>query len=193
MVSSLVPTTLVDTVPSIQKLMSVLAKNLDDDSDTTLYLDLEGNNLSRNGSVAFLTLLINTSSSLDAIYLIDVHTLKSSAFCTPQSDSQVGPPVSRTLKEILESPVIRKVLFDVRNDSDALYSHFGIKLQCVMDLQLMENGSSITSTSVLLKIQVLIWTQSRPGKRERRRVKGFLLRNWVAGLQSSTSAPSTKT
>ena len=31
-----------------------------------------------------------------------------------------------------------KVFFDVRNDSDALYAHFGVRLRGVQDLQLME-------------------------------------------------------
>ena len=35
-------------------------------------------------------------------------------------------------------PSIPKVFFDVRSDSDALYSHFGIKLAGIQDLQLME-------------------------------------------------------
>lgn len=34
--------------------------------------------------------------------------------------------------------VIPKVFFDVRNDSDALYSHFQVRLSCVIDVQLME-------------------------------------------------------
>lgn len=42
-----------------------------------------------------------------------------------------------TLKDILESPRIKNLLWDVRMDSDALYAHFGIKLAGVWDLQLM--------------------------------------------------------
>jgi exonuclease 3'-5' domain-containing protein 1 len=43
-----------------------------------------------------------------------------------------------TLKEVLESNKIPKVFFDVRNDSDALFAHFQISLQCVVVIQLME-------------------------------------------------------
>ncbi|KAL8904837.1 MAG: hypothetical protein Q9207_002997, partial [Kuettlingeria erythrocarpa] len=50
-----------------------------------------------------------------------------------------------TLKSILESESIPKVFFDVRNDADALYAHYGIRLQGVSDLQLMENGSRRSS------------------------------------------------
>jgi exonuclease 3'-5' domain-containing protein 1 len=49
------------------------------------------------------------------------------------------------LKKILESLDIQKVFFDVRNDADALYAHFGIRVHSVMDLQLMENASRPTN------------------------------------------------
>lgn len=44
-----------------------------------------------------------------------------------------------TLKEVLESPLTPKIFFDVRNDADALFAHFGIHLRGTMDLQLLEN------------------------------------------------------
>ena len=46
-----------------------------------------------------------------------------------------------TFKSILESPTIIKVFFDVRNDSDALYSHYGIRLAGIEDVQLQEVAS----------------------------------------------------
>lgn len=46
-----------------------------------------------------------------------------------------------SLKRVLESPTIPKVFFDVRNDSDALHNHFGINLDCIQDVQLMENAT----------------------------------------------------
>lgn len=55
-----------------------------------------------------------------------------------------------TLKFILESKSIAKVFFDVRNDSDALYAHFGIRLQGVWDLQLMESASRQFSKAKLV-------------------------------------------
>lgn len=44
----------------------------------------------------------------------------------------------QTLLGILESSYISKVFFDVRNDLDALFSYFKVKLAGVVDLQLME-------------------------------------------------------
>jgi exonuclease 3'-5' domain-containing protein 1 len=64
-------------------------------------------------------------------YLIDVHVLGTDAFTH-------RTPLGKNLKELLEAPSIPKVSFDVRNDSDALYSHYGISLAGVQDLQLME-------------------------------------------------------
>jgi len=43
-----------------------------------------------------------------------------------------------SLKTILESAAIPKVVFDIRNASDALFSHFQISVNGIQDLQLME-------------------------------------------------------
>ncbi|KIV89994.1 hypothetical protein PV10_07344 [Exophiala mesophila] len=93
-----------------------------------LFVDLEGINLSRHGSISIMQILIPATG---VVYLVDVVTLKAEAFDTA-SDSGL------TLKKVLESETIPKVFFDVRNDSDALFSHFVISLQCVVDIQLLE-------------------------------------------------------
>ncbi|KAL5416306.1 hypothetical protein PMIN06_000443 [Paraphaeosphaeria minitans] len=115
-----------------------------------LYIDIEGINLSRNGTMSIFTLFDRTSK---LVYLIDVHYLGFAAFtthsatCKTFKDSafQVAgadtAPRYVTLKTILECPKIPKVFFDVRNDSDALFSHFGIRLDGVQDLQAMELAS----------------------------------------------------
>ncbi|CZT23201.1 uncharacterized protein RCC_08912 [Ramularia collo-cygni] len=94
----------------------------------SLYVDLEGNNLSRHGTLSLMTILVHSQQKL---YLIDVTTLKDQAFNTSGSNS-------RTLKTVLESQEIIKVFFDIRNDSDALYNLFGIRVAGIEDLQLME-------------------------------------------------------
>ena len=98
-------------------------------SPPSLFIDLEGVSLSRHGTVAILQLLVKPK---DCTYPIDIHSLGSKAFHTPGADGQT------TLKSIFESNAIPKVFFDVRNDSDALYAHFGINLAGVQDIQLME-------------------------------------------------------
>lgn len=97
-------------------------------SPPSLYLDIEGVNLCRHGSVSIVQLLVVPQNRT---YLLDVHTLKDAAFNTPGATGQ-------TLKHILEAEAIPKVFFDVRNDSDALFAHFAISLAGVQDLQLME-------------------------------------------------------
>lgn len=95
----------------------------------SIYLDLEGENLSRHGTLSIIQIYISTSNE---VYLVDVHTLGNAAFVTPGSKSQ------STLKQILESSEIQKAIFDVRHDSDALYSHFGVSVAGIQDIQLME-------------------------------------------------------
>jgi exonuclease 3'-5' domain-containing protein 1 len=97
------------------------------------YLDLEGVNLSRHGTISILQIHI---SPLHQTYLIDTHTLASTAFTTPSATTNL------TLKHILESATTPKVLFDVRHDSVALFALFHIRLAGVTDLQLMELGST---------------------------------------------------
>jgi len=94
----------------------------------SLYFDLEGISLGRRGTVSIMQVLLYPTNQ---IYLIDVHTLGTDAFNTPGT-------AGMTLKEILESESIPKVFFDVRNDSDALFHHYEIKLAGIYDLQLME-------------------------------------------------------
>lgn len=94
----------------------------------SLYIDLEGENLSRHGTLDILQLHVLPS---DRTYLIDIKVLHHNAFSTPGT-------CGFTFKDLLESPDIPKVFFDVRSDSDALYSHFQIKLAGVQYLQLME-------------------------------------------------------
>lgn len=93
----------------------------------SLYIDLEGEDLSRHGNVSILQLHVLPS---DQTHLIDIKVLGRDAFTAAGTGG-------RTLKAVLESEHIPKV-FDVRNDSDALYSHFGIELAGVQDLQLMQ-------------------------------------------------------
>ena len=106
----------------------------------TMYIDLEGVNLCREGSLSILTLLIATGIPTRRVYLIDVHTLGAQAFNTAGANRT-------TLKDILHDEKIPKVFFDVRNDSDALFAHFGVTLQGVEDVQLMESATRKTTAS----------------------------------------------
>ncbi|CAN9093015.1 unnamed protein product [Alternaria alternata] len=110
----------------------------------TMYIDLEGVNLCREGSISILTLLIDTGIPTGRVYLIDVHTLGAQAFNTAGAKRTLK---GTTLKDILQDERIPKVFFDVRNDSDALFAHFGVALQGVEDVQLMESATRKTTAS----------------------------------------------
>ncbi|KAK4544147.1 hypothetical protein LTR36_004645 [Oleoguttula mirabilis] len=105
-------------------------------SRPSLFLDLEGIKLGRYGSISIISLyvLARDAGSPGTVYLVDVHRLGQTAFLTPNSRLT-------SLKTILESRAIPKVIFDVRNDSDALFAHYRISVAGIVDLQLMELAS----------------------------------------------------
>ncbi|KAL2062043.1 hypothetical protein VTL71DRAFT_6309 [Oculimacula yallundae] len=117
---------LIDTSVTVAALVEALSGL--PTSPPSLYLDLEGINISRHGSVSIIQIHVFPQGQT---YLTDVHTLGMDAFSTPGANGQ-------TLKGILESDPIPKVFFDVRNDSDALFSHYEIKVAGIYDIQLME-------------------------------------------------------
>lgn len=105
----------------------------------TLYLDLAGKNVSRNGTLCIITILVH---SMQTTRLIDVQTLGASAFTTPGANG-------KTLKAILEDPHTLKCLWDIRNDADALWAHYQIRLAGVLDVQLLENASRVGDKTYL--------------------------------------------
>jgi exonuclease 3'-5' domain-containing protein 1 len=94
-----------------------------------LFIDLEGNNLSRHGTLSLITILVEPRHT---IHIIDVHVLGKEAFSTESTNG------TTTLKKILQSVSIAKVFFDIRYDSDVLYSLYRISVGGIEDLQLME-------------------------------------------------------
>lgn len=120
---------LVDTTAALSRVIDTLSAA--PVKPPSLYVDLEGENLCRSGTISIIQIYLSTQQHA---YLIDVQTLGAASFSGPGVTGQ-------TLKSILESPHIPQVFFDVRNDSDALFSHFKINLKGVEDLQLMELAS----------------------------------------------------
>lgn len=119
---------LVDTTSGIKTLVDRIT-NLPIDPPS-LYFDLEGVKLCREGSISIFQLLVQPHNH---VYLIDIHILGSDAFTTAGLNAT-------TFQDILQSSNIQKVGFDIRNDSDALFAHFGIALDGIQDVQLMENA-----------------------------------------------------
>ncbi|RAH55920.1 hypothetical protein BO85DRAFT_498327 [Aspergillus piperis CBS 112811] len=118
---------LVDSLSTLHELLENL--RLIPRSSPPLFVDLEGTNLGRSGSISILSLY---AVHKGIIYLVDVYKLGRSAFSNHQ------PGKNTSLRGIMESPSIKKVMFDVRNNSDALLSHYNIHLDGIQDLQLME-------------------------------------------------------
>ena len=116
----------------------------------SLYLDLEGVKLGRRGSISIISLYI---VPIKKIYLIDIHSLGKTAFSTTNRSAT-------SLKTILESPSIPKVFFDIRNDSDALFSHFQISVNGIQDLQLMELATRKGSKDVVAGLAKCIENES---------------------------------
>lgn len=116
---------MIDTLPALRAFLNDIPVATD---PPTLYVDLEGNNLSRHGTLSLVTIMVEPRHTM---HLIDVTTLKKDAFTTADEGSN-------TLQQILESSSITKVFFDVRRDSDALFHLFGVRVAGIQDLQLME-------------------------------------------------------
>lgn len=152
----------IDTIDGLKTtLRHILDARRDFDEDAErdphmplLFVDAEGNNLCRDGTVSLLQIHIPQSGQS---FIIDIFVLQAAAFSTtipclsydlsspsptvpaPFSDNSEEDGIS--LKSILESPAIIKCFFDVRNDADALYNLYAISINCVVDLQILENAT----------------------------------------------------
>ena len=117
---------IIDTLIALVSFLDNLEKQ--PTNPPSLYLDIEGVALSRHGSISIIQLFHLPQNH---VFLIDVFILQEAAFNTPNK-------TGTTLRSILESALVPKVFFDVRNDADALYAHFNISLRGVHDIQLLE-------------------------------------------------------
>ncbi|XP_052776788.1 uncharacterized protein LOC128214387 [Mya arenaria] len=88
--------------------------------DKMLALHCEGDNLSRKGKMQFLTI-----ATREKAYVFDIQKLKML-------------PFENGLREILEDKNVMKLMFDCREDADALFHQFHVKLNGVLDIQLLE-------------------------------------------------------
>jgi len=152
----------VDSATTLRSLLDTLIGLAVD--PPSLYLDLEGVKLGRHGSISIISLYI---APIKKIYLIDIHKLGKTAFSTTNRSGT-------SLKTILESPTIPKIIFDVRNDSDALFSHFQISLDGIQDVQLMELATREGSKDFVAGLAKCIEKESpisAPAKAEWQRAK----------------------
>lgn len=116
-------------VESDERAREVVAALLSHESREVAF-DTEGVNLSRTGEMTVIAL--GLCDPLSIAFVFDLMAIGRGIF--------VG---SSGLKELLESPAIRKVSFDCRTDSEALFHQFGVTLVNVLDLQVYQLGIKI--------------------------------------------------
>ena len=95
------------------------------------------------------------------MHIVDITTLEHDAFLTESADG-------RSLKTILESDIILKVFFDIRNDSDVLFSLYGVHVAGIEDLQLLELASRRSSKRLVHGLAKCIESDSKIGYQEKR-------------------------
>lgn len=117
--------TFVDSEDGVKHMLSCLWNMTTD--GPSIYVDIEGVNLGRHGSVSILQIY---ADDIKQTFLVDIVVLGHRAFSTAQD--------GLSLKDLLQSPTMFKIFFDVRTDSDALFALYGIRLRGIVDLQLME-------------------------------------------------------
>ena len=117
-----------DTVDLVQELVEEIVNR---DKKPLIFVDLERVNLSRDGSIAIMQVLVPPNPT---VYLIDVHVLKGAAFETATADGH-------TWKAILESTSYAKVFFDVRTVNRCV----SLPLTCVPTLPRDQRSSKACS------------------------------------------------
>lgn len=141
---------LVDTVDGLRSLTTRVSA-LSASHSPAIYADVEGRQLGRDGTSCILTLYLRPDN---VVYLVDLTTLGDACFTTTSDQSLM------TLRSILESEVIPKVVFDVRSQSDALYARHGIHLKAIHEVQLMEVACRLASRKHLGSLARCVETSS---------------------------------
>ncbi|KAJ7791727.1 ribonuclease H-like domain-containing protein [Mycena olivaceomarginata] len=155
-------TVFVDNISLLHSCLTALGNT------TSIAVDLEGVALCRSGILCIMQL---KASESDTVWLVDIVTLRASAF-------DVIGTSGKSLRAMLESHSIKKLFFDVRNDSDALFNLFGVALANVYDLQLLEVAVRSSNPGV-----------SRPTESPRRRGGGSLHLSVGVGMRSFKKRP----
>ena len=113
------------------------------DPKALLAVDCEGVSLSRKGELTIVAVATENKA-----YIFDVVKLKQEVF-------------DKGLREILEDKSREKLMFDCRQDSDSLWHQYRVKLNGVLDIQLLEvmkrfggyRGSSRSGYHAAVKIR----------------------------------------
>ncbi|KXT16318.1 hypothetical protein AC579_3748 [Pseudocercospora musae] len=120
--------TLVDTAEQVSELGRLITESAKSQmGEPAFYFDCEGKNLGRNGTVTLLAIYI---PDLIRAFVVDLQELDHIGLATREE--------YETLKTIFESSTILKGVFDCRGDSEALFAHYNLSLDGIVDVQLME-------------------------------------------------------
>ena len=141
----------------------------------SFFIDLQGENLGRHGALHILSLYFHPKH---ATYLVNVTALASLAFSTTNSSKT-------SIKSILESTELIKVVFDVRNQSDVLFNDYQVSINGVQDVQLMELASRKGSKEFLTSFSKCIEQQCSSS--ERTKHKAFDIKNEADTMASERS------
>ncbi|KAF9223117.1 hypothetical protein BS17DRAFT_754936 [Gyrodon lividus] len=113
-----------NNLPSITYATRLLARS------PFLIIDCEGKNI--GGKDGVLSLMCIGTQKAEHIFVFDVLALKT---CNA---------LLRPLVNILANPVVKKIMWDCRNDFLEIWTEYGVKLQGVLDLQLAEIESRVS-------------------------------------------------
>jgi ribonuclease D len=86
--------------------------------ESEIAVDCEGVDLSRTGKLCLVQIGLQNGT----VFIFDITVLGALAFEIRMNDG------IETLKTLLESPRILKIIFDVRNDSEALFHQYNVAL-----------------------------------------------------------------
>ncbi|KAI7344992.1 hypothetical protein KC320_g8552 [Hortaea werneckii] len=162
--------TIVDTEDKVVSMLKVLA-SLESPSDS-IFVDMEGVRLSRHGSISLIQIYVPQCKK---IFILDIQTLGAPAF-------EIPGPGRQTLKDIFEGSETKKYFFDVRNDADAIFALFNIRLAHVVDVQLLELASRRGSKHILRGLaacieQEQVLTEAVAREWQRKKAEGASLFN----------------
>jgi len=190
---TMAPPTILTTPPSLRSFLPHLF------SHSRVAIDLEGVNLSRHGTIGILSIgisghawLIDTITLGPSVWDIEASSSAITQNAQIQKDQSwwewkswcewiqsiaygitahaTPNKPKQTLRTFIESQDHEKLIFDLRNDNDALYNLYGITLKGAIDLQLYEIQTRHSKNKLRLNgLRRAITNDARMSKAERKR------------------------
>jgi len=109
----------VETEADLQKALETISTH------KLIGVDCEGVDLSRHGELCLIQISVPSKYNLFQVFVIDVVALGAKTFTSG-------------LKTILEDSSVSKLFYDCRNDTDALEYQFKVRVNSIIDCQLLE-------------------------------------------------------